>query len=69
MKYQSASDSDVMVHLRTSIYDMKQLIEFIEAHLAEAEASTMNYNFYTITRLQRELRESVAYTKQALNEM
>lgn len=71
MKYQGVSDSDVEVNLKSSLFDMKQIVNFISKHLPEDPDETIgfDYNFYSIQRIKRELEDAKNRVKEELNNL
>lgn len=71
MKYQGVSDSDVEVNLKSSLFDMKQIANFISKHLPEDAKETIefDYNFYSIQRIKRELEDAKNRAKEELNNL
>ena len=67
MKYACTSESDVNVSLKTNVNDIKTLIKFINLSLPDnSEAVVLDYNFYTIARIERELNDAIAQVKSQL---
>jgi hypothetical protein len=68
MKYQCVSDQDVDVSLKSTFYDIKQLVNFITKYLPNDSYETIesDYNYYTISRIKRELEESKVQVKEEL---
>jgi hypothetical protein len=68
MKYQCVSDQDVDVSLKSTFYDIKQLVNFITKYLPNDSYETLDsdYNYYTISRIKRELEESKVQVKEEL---
>lgn len=67
MKYACTSESDINVSLKTNVNDIKTLIKFINLSLPDnSEAVALDYNFYTIARIERELNDAIAQVKSQL---
>lgn len=71
MNYLGTSDSDVAVNLRSTLYDMKQVVAFMSKHLpADSEETIgLDYNYYSIQRIKRQLEEASARVKEELTSL
>lgn len=66
MKYLGVSESDIEVSLKSTLYDIKQVIAFMSKHLPADSEETIDYNYYSIQRIKRQLEEAGVRVKEEL---